>query len=647
MKTLRLAGKLFFKNNSLFFTFILLIGYVNYHLCTYNVDIMDFGGFACLYSSLLLVPICFTYFLFLSYEIFYKSKNSYVEETVKSTKKGIISLYKNEFLIIVFLIIIVNFIVLVYNLRFYNSLRVEYGIDNENLQFLRYILYTIFSHFFLVLFLAIVIGLFAKIFFKRLWGYCVMTFFVFFANGFWEKFVIMSGSATNNPTYNYTYMELLFNVFPDKWTSNFLFGISNLSYKIEIKLFWICLFVSLIFIKLSFDESKIALRILGIIFSFISVVNLFLYCLPSSKLINSYSLAQGSFADMHYYSLVEQMEENGNFKITKYNLEMDISKKLKVKAILDIDNVDLDDYKLTLYHGFDISKVIDNNGTQLDFDRNGDYLLIKNDGNDMSQITIDYSGYSSEYYANEQGILLPGKFAYYPHSGYQLMFIEKYFQLADIYLDEPVEFTVSVNSSKEVFSNLDKLENGTFFGVTDGPTFVSGFIESHTYEGIELVYPYADIWGFNSEKNQEMIKAFVDEKDDYTDVKKVIIMPSSTNSRNMLYSDYMTVGESSSLLETYENGKVRVNARVIDLYYVYKDFTENREIYQSILSQELDLKERLEETGEDVKEINQIYTIFNQKLDLIGEEKLLELTKEFLFDKSDKRTSIEFLESVE
>lgn len=653
MKKFVLVSKIFFKDLFLFLTFIVFLGYINYYIPLYKIDVYS-GVEECIEHTVKMSPIFFVYFLFLSYEFFYKVKKSNVEETMKSTRKGVLSLYSVQFLFLILLLTISTIIVLFYNVKAcYNVSAIYNSLDRKEL--LSQVFNDILLYIYCADILAIVMGWLTSLVFKRLFGYMIMTLYIFLSIGFWMDLsgivVSLMPGMSENALSNIYYFFSIFPSFSYFDYNNFHYGVAALPYQFELVLFWVFICIGVVCIKLAVDKKCV--KIIGYIFVIASFVSLVLYMQPSCIVaVGTESIIDSAQCEQYYYNLEkrnEPKEENGGFSITKYDLDLKINNVLNATAKLDIDNGELSEYKFTLYHGYRVSEILDGDGKKVSFSRDSDYLLLYNNGNDMSKITMKYSGYSNKYYSNTQGIMLLGIFTYYPRSGYKIVFDTNNYSTSNEFLDEPTEFVVSVDYKKEVFCNLDKNENGVFTGITDGLTLVSGLVKSEMYSDVELVYPYNDLFLCNEDSNREQMENFINNKDDEIDIRKIIMLPNlNEGNQSVLYSDYMTVVSEDFLAAYNENKeKGRISNKKLPLYNVYKNFTENEEIFNRFLEKEARDKIKFEEDAQEWKAEYEINTIFSQKAEAVGTEKLLRLTEEYLYNSDDNRSVIEFLDSID
>ena len=87
-------------------------------------------------------------------------------------------------------------------------------------------------------------------------------------------------------------------------------------------------------------------------------------------------------ADWDYYMQKHKdiSETAATFEIKEYDLEFTVGRELRATAVLKIDKNNLNEYPLTLYHGYRIQSVADGNGQALSYAQEGDAVTVYNPG---------------------------------------------------------------------------------------------------------------------------------------------------------------------------------------------------------------------------------------------------------------------------
>ena len=299
----------------------------------------------------------------------------------------------------------------------------------------------------------------------------------------------------------------LFDIFPPalNYRPVYAFGQSVLPYRWLTALFWLLL--SLFVISLKTGERNRRFRAAPAVFASLALAFLVVSQLPASRVIvgsddPKYSMEYG---DKEYYYKAydfysDDYDEDGankewahfekEFDVTDYDLEIKVGNNLHVRAAITVDKPNLEKYDFTLYHGYKISSVRDGSGNKLRFEQDGDRFTVFNpEKKSLDRIVLKYSGFSTQYYSNLQGLFLPGYFPYYPHSGSLPVYNMGMGEIYRFVLDKPTHFKVKVNSSQTVYSGLEQTGKNEFEGSTTGVTLVSGLYDCYEKDGVKMVYP--------------------------------------------------------------------------------------------------------------------------------------------------------------
>ncbi len=205
----------------------------------------------------------------------------------------------------------------------------------------------------------------------------------------------------------------------------------------------------------------------------------------------SYGESDSYFYDQMVYIIdktVTGKEEDG-FVVTNYEMTLNMGRIMDASVSIYPADKNLPEYKMTLYHLYNIESVTDENGISLPYERDGDYLVVYNQSDTLKSICVNYKGGLANFYANSKMINLPGWFAYYPIPGYRLIYQD--YTYIDNQLEEAVSFDIYVNAYSTVYSDLEQVEKNHFVGDSYGVTLVSGFMRETVLEnGIHCIYPY-------------------------------------------------------------------------------------------------------------------------------------------------------------
>lgn len=551
MKEFLIYVRLFLKNKLLMITSVLFCMAV---ILLQIIEVMFISNTLDSFGEILGLSVWFLiFFLFISYEYFYKTRASGFDECAKTTEKYY-SIYIKQFIVLMLLNTVIFFIQSLFSVIAYFKNSIGHP------EALVHMILNYFVNIFLLGLLGILMGLFAALLLKRLTAYLFLTLFTLMTSQYGYSFALslMSSKRINVfPIYEF------FNLYSPamNWRPNYHFGFSLLPYRIELFAVWICLFAAIILFIMSFHKFKKLLRILSAMLAVILLVNFVLYLQPSSKYNMSFNPNGSLWSDSYYYEeyysrdlVFQTASKTAEFKATGYKMDIKIKNQLEAVVTVRTDSLgkyqrDNRFYIFTLYHGFKVSKITDGSGNLLNFEQRDDFITLNDSKTDLSNVKefkFYYSGYHPKYYSNTQGICLPGHIVYYPIPGH----IDLYDAESDggipVLLTEPVPFDVNIDYNKKVFCSLPKTESGTFSGITNGVTLLSGMLDSRTVNGIEIIYPYLDTDQGKKEYMENDVAQFLSAKvqsGDTTEIKKIMYLPSMNfreNEQAVEYSDYIT-----------------------------------------------------------------------------------------------------------
>ncbi|MBS7359387.1 MAG: hypothetical protein KIG53_02145, partial [Oscillospiraceae bacterium] len=423
------------------------------------------------------------------------------------------------------------------------------------------------------------------------------------------------------------------------WTPIYTFGFSVLSYRFQQIGFFAFLLMGIIFFKV-IEKQKLKAIILSLTSVCLSLTFLVMYLQPVSKVTLSNNPFNGFASDQYYYSSenTEHKDQPAEFKVDKYKLSLSVDRQLNGVAELYLSNISSSELIFTLYHGYSVTDVFDENNNKLKYDRVSDYITVYFK-TVPQKITVKYSGYGDRFYSNSQGISLPGYFPFYPQAGFKNLYNSQEMGF-DKYKKNPKSFfEVSVKSSQKVFCNLPEVSFNSFSGEADSVTLVSGFYETARINGVDVVYPYLFLTkNYTQNSVIKEVEDFINRHEELNKIKKIIVVANVNNTspyeRMTVYEDYITCTNTIDFSERYEeqalNSELKFLKSCVDLY-------ENvQPAYQQLL---LSAKEQPEE------EQNKIVLLFDEKLNLLGDG-FLDEVKEYINSDSGE-TVIEFLNNAE
>lgn len=492
----------FRKNDILSFFYILGIVYA---ICYFFDDFRkychedDFDAYLISMTvSLRMVKYMFALFLFIAFEYFYSIRSSYMEETIESIYGGRKSFERGNLAVCVIGAFVYWLTLVVINV----SSNIYMGM--YDVRYNVYIIGVLFVNVFLNLVIAIMVAWVVSKKIGRICAYFILIGIVFLSSSNFEE---LAELLTYEMGHNIYPVQELFAFLPMglNWMPNFNNPFMIQAYQLTLKSAWIFGMIAIAFCTKHFGKKIKKKYILPGIAALLCVV---LYYMPASKLMMN-SDPNGTLYEGELYYWGKEMTEADSvyeeFTPLSYQMDMRFGRELKNKVKIKIEPGNLKCYAFTLFHGFRVKSVKDQDGYNMDFTRKDDYLYVNNDSlKEITEICIYYQGGSSVYYSNSQGIYLPGAFAYYPQPGIRAVYDADSYSYCFEFLPEDVYFEVKLNGVRDVYSNLQYTEDGVFKGYCSGPVFLKGFLKEYEYEDTVIVYPY-----LNGEYKQSMLEEWI------------------------------------------------------------------------------------------------------------------------------------------
>ena len=474
----------------------------------------------------------FVFFIFISYELFHLSHKSNLNETLKTTKKGIRNTYFYQCLII---FIITSFITIsIFALNLYSASHFEI----LTTELIIHLVLNCLLNITLVVTLASSFGFLLSLFSKKVFAYISIVFIAFFSSEIFKDIVSTLREGFGLDLYHLTD---LFVIFPPNMNSMpiYAFGLSVLPYRWNAVLFWLFMCLGFISLKLIRNrKNNISKTVSTILLFTFAVVNLCFYYTPQSKVIRDNSPYQTNFADFIYYSATytgDEINQKADFNITGYEMDLKIRNTLSADVTVTIDKSDNEKYIFTLYHGYEVKSVTDENGNSMAFTRDNDVLTVESDSHTNS-MRITYSGYSPRYYSNLQGICLPAGFVFYPVEGSVVLYDTESQDFIPYISENLINFDVNIDYYKNCFSNLKGTDTNSFEGTSNSLSIVSGLYKEIIVEDTRFIYPYLS--GSNNEKNfRELIIDEINPKKYNINGKSVIITPNLNQSNICIFAE--------------------------------------------------------------------------------------------------------------
>lgn len=528
--------KLFFKTKIIFIPVIILLvcflGNLVYSCYSFslNNDILIY-----LKNSIKLCLLSFVILCFTSYEFFYLYKRCYIDEALYSHKNGKTRILTSTVTVLLFIPALEFFSAFVFNFVIFLSS----GMNDYSY------LYHIFSVLFLYVFLGGIIPILLGVFFaqktKRIVSYALMALIIFLVSSTSD---FIPGGLSQVTKINFWEAKyFLAYILPNdlEWYINHDYGMYAEIYRWNLIIFWISL-LSFLFFKLCQIKKTALKAVLLSLTLLISTFNLVGYFYGGSHIEKGAQLDSISMSDYLFYTENEQKNQDLDFEVTSYDMDLSIYRQLDAEVSMTLSDTGLEYYNFTLYHGYNVLKITDIEGNALKYNREGDYVTVKGNGN-LQLINIKYSGYSPILYSNYQACSLPGFFAYYPIPGFYKI-TGDYTTYNPIEIKSETEFNIRVDSARQFYSNLDEVKNekNCFVGVTSYPTLFSGFYKSNSSYIYKIYAITVKGWGLSKidEEYIDEIQKYINELDNNSSNKLnlkeyTIIQTNEMLSSNCIY----------------------------------------------------------------------------------------------------------------
>lgn len=440
------------------------------------------------------LPIMFFVFIIISYEMFYQCKKHKLDEVVRTIRNGKIKEIGGIFFILIAMDVILSFISFFACYSYYQEKNI---INNA------YMIYTvrvIIVYIFLPLVLSMFLGMLAAQFKNRITGISVALILYFLFDSTFVSF-LMALFISNVDLSN---LSLIFAVIyrcPEMIVDrNYFITAENVHiYRI---FFWIVVSIAFIVIKNTKNSIKVAVSLLAVAVAF----SIAMHPSGASYLFFEMSTCDAWIHDQVYYTDYYTKYETKNKKILKqvenykddfvadsYEMNLDISNELNAIVSVKPSVNNKEEYHFTLYHGYNVKKVSDDKGNDLEYKRVGDFIKIYSKNKNIEEINFEYSGHCGFFYATSQAVNLPGGFAYYPIPGWHTVYSGEG-EFKNNLLKNKAEFSVSVHNGKfKLYSNLKEKETSDDVTRFEGKanTFLligNPYLKKKNIEGVDVIY---------------------------------------------------------------------------------------------------------------------------------------------------------------
>ncbi len=473
--------RLFVKNKRVFVPALLLLlyvtGYLVYLCVRYTIYSIPHTHF--LQEAL---KNCFPAFIVLfytSYELFYLPEGANAKEALFSHRDARGRIFGGMSAVICLIPALLFLITAALNI-IYCALA---GISDGS--YYLYFISMLFLYFFLGGIIPIFIGALFSQKFKRVSSYALAALIIFVLSDISD---FLPGSISNMTEINFWPFKYIFAyILPSdvNWGMVSEYGWGCEIYRWNIVLFWIFLLGFLLLRLCRLKSKGIRLASGAIVLAFIAAS--FVGFIRGGSHIELGNQFDSDSMESHFYNKHNVPKtKTADFKVDNYDMKLNIWRQLEADITMSLSKKSLDKYDFTLFHGYKVNRVSDENGNELRFDREGDYLTVYSSGK-LSSLNIKYGGYSPVLYSSSQGCILPGCFPYYPIPGfYDFLLNACYMPICDL---DKARFEIAVDSPRRFYSNLDEGSNkgNSFSGESSCPTLISGFYKEDSAFGHKVI----------------------------------------------------------------------------------------------------------------------------------------------------------------
>lgn len=290
---------------------------------------------------------------------------------------------------------------------------------------------------------------------------------------------------------------------------------------------------------------------------------------PYTKIV---SLGQRSYnkymvKTYEYDQGIGRREEDADFKVVSYDMELNAYLNLDAQVTALVDKENLPAYKFTLFREYHVKEVKNQNGKKLEFEQDGDYLVVYPGKEPVKKLRFKFSGSGTPFYSDISGIALPAGIPFYPIAGFRPIYAKDTYHDVELYNEIHIpdtSFHVRVNTLGRVYSSLERVEDkNEFEGACDGFFLLSGVVFEKEYKGITFYYHYGSSLA-SCEDQESHLDEFIEMMDsvlaenglDGVEGKKVFVKwPGMYSDIVQIYDDFIgvldTVSE-SPYKEEYE-----------------------------------------------------------------------------------------------
>lgn len=586
----------------------------------------------------------FLFFIFISYEFMRKSREANLAE---SMGKRVWLVDATELLVLLTLVILYAAIFLAYVMVGYLNLEMPEMCLFQLMKVLG-------VNIFLLSLASIGMGYLISKIPNRFVGYLVILFIVMLilpmnAKYFWRMQWAQGFSV-------YWLRDWIYLLPPDIFAmGDSLYGVPVELYRIATMLIWILIAVWLLGMKIwKYQRGK--KQLITVVFIACIAVCAVAVRNKGSVLIMNDHPDSSSWKDQKYYqenNSTEKIQDAG-FEIKEYDMELRFGRELSAVVKVRIQSeIPQSTHAFTLYHGYRISDIENEEGQSMKYIQEGDQVVVENpEKKSIQSLCFTYKGASPLFYSNKNACFLPGFFAYYPKAGIKAVYQNDEWVVNQ---ETPADYRIHT-SGLAVMGNL-KGKGTTFIGKTTAVTLVGGNCAVQEKAGTrQIVYPLdgksvsAALQPTTKEFKEEWQKlmTFLDISELPPEENKIVIMiPASFAFNSYLkpyyeFEDCILINGSNGSLSPFQVLETRVKAQgKEDIKSIFFSYEWQ---YQDVNEIEI-LSEQMEES--ELSDVDKLQDAFVLKMRECGVQYVAQATINYLMDDGDTRTPSEFLQSLQ
>lgn len=435
------------------------------------------------------------FFLFWGYELFRMAATVNLDEVFGGIKWARLKVFTGEFSLTAVFLIVITVCVFLWNLFSYLISGAESPAALGNA------LIAGVLNIFLPGLIAVEMGFIFARRFERLTAYSLSILLVFLNSPILS---LVRNALTGIPDQIETALNRILDVFvivPQNLTMypNSMYGIPIEPYRWQLAFAWIFFLLCIVVLTVPTRRNSI---------KWISGICLAMICVSMGAVSIDHGCAyivdkrsDGVIGFDQFYAPYNRTVEEGftydfqdpDFTVSDYVMDLKVQKELEASVKMTIDRQKpLDAYTFTLHHGISIDSISDGNGDKLDYERDGDFFIIKGENRTLPEvIKITYHGFNPNLFSNEQAICMPGSYAYYPMPGQRLL-VSRYdggYLAENMVNSSNTQFKITLDYAGTVYCNLPETEPGVYEGAAQTVTFLSGILDCDKVGEVTLIRP--------------------------------------------------------------------------------------------------------------------------------------------------------------